>query len=88
MTRIGIAGIAIESSTFSPHRTRLSDFTVTRGDDLLARYAWISGVPSISGGSSRPDWSDGVEWVPLLHAVALPGGPVLAAPTPPSRTRF
>lgn len=70
--RIGIAGIAIESSTFSPHRTGLDDFTVTRGDDLLARYAWISGP------APRPDWSDGVEWVPLLHAVALPGGPVLA----------
>ncbi|MGH3406143.1 MAG: M81 family metallopeptidase [Streptosporangiaceae bacterium] len=84
MTRIGIAGIAIESSTFSPHRTGLSDFTVTRGDDLLARYAWISGSSAggggsaASGGGGRPDWSGGVEWVPLLHAVALPGGPVLA----------
>jgi microcystin degradation protein MlrC len=64
-TRIGIAGIAIESSTFSPHRTRLPDFTVTRDDALLARYAWI-GAP----------WCAGVEWVPLLHAVSLPGGAV------------
>jgi microcystin degradation protein MlrC len=63
--RVGIAGIAIESSTFSPHRTRLPDFTVTRDDALLARYAWI-GAP----------WCAGVEWVPLLHAVSLPGGAV------------
>jgi microcystin degradation protein MlrC len=70
--RIGIAGIAIESSTFSPHRTGLSDFTVTRGADLLARYSWITGP------RPRPAWSRDVEWVPLLHAVALPGGPVQA----------
>jgi microcystin degradation protein MlrC len=63
--RIGIAGIAIESSTFSPHRTGLADFTVTRGDALLGRYDWL--------GSS---WARDVEWVPLLHAVSLPGGPV------------
>ena len=60
-TRIGIAGIAIESSTFSPHRTTVDDFRITRGDDLLARYAFLD--------------SD-VEWVPLLHAVSLPGGAV------------
>jgi microcystin degradation protein MlrC len=63
--RIGIAGIAIESSTFSPHRTRLEDFRVTRDEALLARYSWI-GAP----------WCSGVEWVPLLHAVSLPGGAV------------
>ncbi|MEV6605238.1 M81 family metallopeptidase [Kutzneria sp. NPDC051319] len=61
MTRIGIAGIAIESSTFSPHRTTVDDFRVTRGSDLLARYSFLD--PS-------------VEWVPLLHAVSLPGGAV------------
>ncbi|GAA4637274.1 M81 family metallopeptidase [Actinoallomurus vinaceus] len=65
--RIGIAGIAIESSTFSPHLTRLADFTVTRDDALLARYPWIR--------EPRP-WCAAVEWVPLLHAVSLPGGAV------------
>jgi microcystin degradation protein MlrC len=62
--RIGIAGIAIESSTFSPHRTGMADFRVTRGADLLARYTWTS--------------DSAVEWVPLLHAVSLPGGAVLS----------
>ncbi|MCE7009253.1 M81 family metallopeptidase [Kibdelosporangium philippinense] len=63
--RIGIAGIAIESSTFSPHRTGMADFRVTRGADLLARYTWTED-PSLD-----------VEWVPLLHAVSLPGGAVI-----------
>jgi microcystin degradation protein MlrC len=63
--RVGIAGVAIESSTFSPHRTRLEDFRVTRDEALLARYSWI--------GAS---WCADVEWVPLLHAVSLPGGAV------------
>jgi microcystin degradation protein MlrC len=63
--RIGITGIAIESSTFSPHRIHLADFTVTRDEALLARYSWI-GAP----------WCADVEWVPLLHAVSLPGGAV------------
>ncbi|TDD55830.1 M81 family peptidase [Nonomuraea terrae] len=65
--RIGIAGIAIESSTFSPHRTGLSDFRVTRDDALLARYSWIQ---------EPPPWSADVTWLPLLHAVSLPGGAV------------
>lgn len=64
--RIGIAGIAIESSTFTPHRTGLGDFTVSRGTDLLRRYEWLK----------RDDWAGSVDWVPLMHAVALPGGPV------------
>ncbi|AHI01822.1 M81 family metallopeptidase [Kutzneria albida] len=66
MLRIGIGGIHIESSTFSPHRAELADFTVTRGQDLLDRY-----------GFTGEDW--GVEWVPLVHAVALPGGAVTRA---------
>lgn len=69
--RIGIGGMHIESSTFSPHRAAYDDFRVTRGDDLLGRYGW-----------TRPDGALTalVEWVPLVHAVALPGGPVEPAP--------
>jgi microcystin degradation protein MlrC len=65
--RIGIGGMAIESSTFCPHRSTDDDFRITRGADLLARYAWTD-----PGGDLAPL----VEWVPLVHAVALPGGPV------------
>ncbi len=68
MFRVGIAGIAIESSTFSPHRTGLADFTVTTGERLLARYEWTA---------PESDLSARTHWVPLLHAVSLPGGAVV-----------
>ncbi|SEK62648.1 M81 family metallopeptidase [Nonomuraea pusilla] len=63
--RIAIGGIHIESSTFSPHRSGTGDFEVTRGQALLDRYAW----------RDQP-WARDVEWVPLVHARALPGGAV------------
>ena len=53
--------MAIESSTFSPHRSTVADFTIRHGDDLLTRYEPLA-----------PD----VDWLPLVHARALPGGPV------------
>jgi len=59
--RIAIGGLHIESSTFSPHRSGPADFTVTRADALLARYDDLPGD---------------VDWLPLLHARALPGGAV------------
>ncbi|GAA1304274.1 M81 family metallopeptidase [Pseudonocardia xinjiangensis] len=70
--RIAIAGIAIESSTFCLHRTTLEEFHVVRGKELLDRYDFLR----------RPDvpehaWARDVEWVPLVHAAAMPGGPVL-----------
>lgn len=65
--RIGIAGIHIESSTFSPHLSTVDDFEVRRGERLLARYDFLD--------SCGPD----VEWVPLLHARSLPGGAVTDA---------
>jgi len=53
--------MAIESSTFSPHRSGAADFTVVRGSTLLAKYDVL---PS------------SVEWIGLVHARALPGGAV------------
>ncbi|MGW6531679.1 M81 family metallopeptidase [Streptomyces venezuelae] len=67
--RIGIGGIGIESSTFCPHRSTTDDFRQTRGQDLLDRYTWTR---------ADSDLADTVEWVPLLHATSLPGGPVEA----------
>ncbi|MDA8298045.1 MAG: M81 family metallopeptidase [Actinomycetota bacterium] len=64
-----MGGIAIEASAFSPHRSTLADFTQRGGPELIARYPFIADAPT---------WSRGVEWVPLHHARALPGGPVLA----------
>ncbi|MES4907885.1 MULTISPECIES: M81 family metallopeptidase [unclassified Streptomyces] len=65
--RIGIGGVCAPSSVFSPHRTGYEDFRVIRGARLWDRYPW-----------ARPDGEPGgpVEWVPLLHAGAPPGGPV------------
>lgn len=65
--RVGIGGMSVRSSAFSPHRTTYDDFRVTRGADLLARHAWTRPDSGLSGSA---------EWVPLLHAVAVPGGPV------------
>ena len=59
--RVAVGGIHIESSTFSPHRSGSADFTVVRGDDLLGRYDELPAD---------------VEWLPLVHARALPGGAV------------
>ncbi|MGH2500452.1 MAG: M81 family metallopeptidase [Candidatus Limnocylindria bacterium] len=59
--RIAIGGMQIESSTFSPHRSSQADFDVLRGGELLARYDALAGR---------------AEWLPLVHARALPGGAV------------
>ncbi len=59
--RIAIGGIHIESSTFSPHRSGPADFTLVRGDELLARHDDVPGH---------------VDRLPLVHARALPGGAV------------
>jgi microcystin degradation protein MlrC len=68
--RIGLGGIAIESSTFSPLPSTLGDFRILRGEELGARYPFLA------------DWRfrgrDDVRWVPVLHAGAIPGGPVTA----------
>ncbi|MGV9189421.1 M81 family metallopeptidase [Arcanobacterium canis] len=87
--RIAICGIHIESSTFTPYVSTEADFRVRRGDELLERYPFITYdpvpmaqcVPEHLGGVDRDaegvrEWEDGVEWVPILHAAALPGGPV------------
>ena len=68
--RVGVGGIAIESSTFSPLPSTLADFTILRGDELLARYPFMPGW--------RLDGRDDVTWLPCLHARAIPGGSVAA----------
>lgn len=68
--RVAIGGIHIESSTFSPHLSTADDFEVTREAALLSRYGWLS--------PPQP-WAADVEWIPLVHARALPGGVVDAA---------
>lgn len=60
--RIAIGGMGIESSVFSTHVSGVDDFGVVRGQDLLDRFGELL--------------RDDVEWIPLLSASAMPGGPV------------
>lgn len=64
---IAICGIHIESATFTPHISREGDFIVTRGEQLMQRYFWRDYT-----------WAQAVDWIPILHARALPGGVVCA----------
>ena len=61
--RIAIGGMATESCTFSPCPTRLSDFRLFRGQDLLQRYPCLIQYPQVS-------------FTPGVMARAMPGGPV------------
>lgn len=77
--RVGIAGVAIEASTFSPHRSSVEDFTVRQGPELLGSYPWIDHRAVPGAVNATRTWCSGVEWVPVLTARSMPGGPVTAA---------
>jgi microcystin degradation protein MlrC len=65
--RIAVGGIHTECSTYSPVLMAVEDFRVLRDADLLgAEYFNFLDA-------------DGIEHVPLLHARAVPGGPVSRA---------
>ena len=61
--RVAIAGMHIESGTFSPLLSTREDFHATRGADLLARYPFLA-EPTFAA----------IEPLPLVHFRALPGG--------------
>jgi len=67
LPRIAIAGIAIESSTFSPALTHEEAFHAKTGDDVFSYYPFLS-----------PDSLDRkrANWFPTLKGHALPGGTV------------
>ncbi|MGB5665548.1 MAG: M81 family metallopeptidase [Maribacter sp.] len=67
LPRIAIAGLAIESSTFSPAVTDEDDFHARVADDVFSFYPFLS--PD-SLNRKRADW------IPTLRAHALPGGTV------------
>ncbi|WP_337267223.1 M81 family metallopeptidase [Oryzifoliimicrobium ureilyticus] len=62
--RIAVGGIHTECSTYSPVLMTREDFRVLRGDELLTSdyFSFLNGAD--------------LEHVPLLHARAVPGGPV------------
>ena len=61
--KIAVGGISTENSTFSCILTGAEDFHVLRGEAIYGRNPFLQDV-------------DGVTVVPILHAAALPGGPV------------
>ncbi|WP_151481786.1 M81 family metallopeptidase [Streptomyces albicerus] len=67
---IAIAGLGIESSTFSPARTEAPAFHPQRGADVLTRYQFLA--PGTPLGAAA-------DWRGALVGKALPGGTVTAA---------
>ncbi|MCG7308134.1 M81 family metallopeptidase [Brachybacterium sp. ACRRE] len=67
LPRIAVCGIHIESSTFTPYVSTAADFDVRRGDAVLERH------PFLAAGSPL---REAAAWHGVLHAGALPGGPL------------
>lgn len=65
LPKIAIAGIAIESSTFSPAQSTIEAFHPITGDTILNTYPFLS-----TNGNLR----DRAQWVPTLRGRSLPGG--------------
>ena len=65
LPRIAIAGLAIESSTFSPAQSDIEAFRTRRGDEVFTYYPFLS--------ADSVDRNRAV-WVPTLRGHAIPGG--------------
>jgi microcystin degradation protein MlrC len=65
LPRIAIAGLAIESSTFSPALTHEKDFRIRVGDQVFSVYPFLS-TDSVDRKRA--------EWLPALRGNAMPGG--------------
>jgi len=65
LPRIAIAGLAIESSTFSPAVTHKEAFQAKRGEEVFSYYPFLS---ADSMNRTRANW------FPTLRGHALPGG--------------
>ncbi len=63
--RVAIAGLAIESSTFSPAQTDIDAFHAKRGEEIFSYYPFMA-----EGEPTRAR----AEWFPALRGHALPGG--------------
>jgi len=65
LPRIAIAGLAIESSTFSPAVTQKEAFHTRRGENVFSYYPFLA-ADSLNRGRAQ--------WFPTLRGHALPGG--------------
>ena len=65
LPRVAIAGLAIESSTFSPAQSGIDAFQARRGEEIFSYYPFMD--------DDAPD-RQRAEWFPTLRGHALPGG--------------
>lgn len=65
LPRVAIAGLAIESSTFSPAQSGIDAFQARRGDEIFSYYPFMA--------EDAPT-RQRAEWFPTLRGHALPGG--------------
>ncbi|RRQ48092.1 M81 family peptidase [Maribacter algicola] len=65
LPKIAIAGLGIESSTFSPAQTEEAAFHARIGDSIFGRYSFFD---------ADSDIRKRAEWVPTLLGKSLPGG--------------
>lgn len=70
LPRIGIAGLGIESSTFSPAVTHEEAFHARTGDAIFAAYPFLNADSSLRKRAI---------WLPALVGKSLPGGAVARA---------
>lgn len=63
--KIAIAGLAIESSTFSPAKTEASAFLARQGKNVFDYYPFLS---------EESPQRKAADWAPTLRGHALPGG--------------
>lgn len=65
LPRIAIAGLGIESSTFSPAQTHEEAFHAKTGEEIFSVYPFLA--------ADAPDRKR-AEWIPTLYGKSLPGG--------------
>jgi len=65
LPRVAIAGLAIESSTFSPAQSDIDAFQARRGEEIFSYYPFMA--------DSAPT-RQRAEWFPSLRGHAIPGG--------------
>ena len=65
LPKIAIAGIGIESSTFSPAQSEEAAFHARIGDSIFTRYPFFA---------EDSDIRKRADWVPTLLGKSLPGG--------------
>ena len=63
--RIGISGLGIESSTFSPAKTNEKEFHIKYNEDIFSNYSFFN-----------DSYLNKAEWFPSMTGKAIPGGVV------------